>query len=79
MSASYWSQAAVLVEYIARAEKDLKGKKIAIVYIDTPFGREPLPMLQELAKRAAESNGKIEVKPLRPLGNESLATPQTEC
>jgi len=70
MSASYWSQAAVLVEYIARAEKDLKGKKIAIVYIDTPFGREPLPLLQGLAKRRG-----FELLPFAyaPPGNEQSA------
>ncbi|MGH8790721.1 MAG: ABC transporter substrate-binding protein [Cupriavidus necator] len=70
MSASYWSQAAVLVEYIARAEKDLKGKKIAIVHIDTPFGREPLPMLQDMAKRRG-----FELLPFAyaPPGNEQSA------
>lgn len=51
LSASYWSQAAILVEYMARQDKELKGKKIAFVHIDTPFGREPLPLLQELARR----------------------------
>ncbi|MBT2301991.1 ABC transporter substrate-binding protein [Variovorax paradoxus] len=51
LSASYWSQAAILIEYMARQDKDLKGKKIAFVHIDTPFGREPLPLLQALAKR----------------------------
>ena len=51
LSPSYWSQAAVLVEYISQQEKDLKGKKIAHVHIDTPYGREPIPLLQELAKR----------------------------
>lgn len=70
MSASYWSQAAILIEYIARAEKDLKGKKIAIVHIDTPFGREPLPLLQELAKRRGFE---LMAFPYAPPGNEQSA------
>jgi branched-chain amino acid transport system substrate-binding protein len=28
----------------------LKGKKIALVYHDSPYGKEPIPMLQERAK-----------------------------
>src|SRR5690606_15418142 len=28
----------------------LKGKKIALVYHDSPFGKEPIPVLQERAK-----------------------------
>lgn len=70
MSASYWSQAAVLIEYIARQEKDLKGKKIAIVYIDTPFGKEPLPLLQEMAKRRGFE---LMPFPYAPPGNEQAA------
>jgi branched-chain amino acid transport system substrate-binding protein len=71
MSASYWSQAAILVEYIAQQEKnDLKGKKIAFVYIDTPFGKEPLPLLQELAK---ERGFELLTFPYAPPGNEQAA------
>lgn len=70
MSASYWSQAAVLIEHIARQEKDLKGKKIAIVYIDTPFGKEPLPLLQEIAKRRGFE---LLPFPYAPPGNEQAA------
>jgi branched-chain amino acid transport system substrate-binding protein len=52
LSTNYWSQAASLIEYISRQEKnDLKGKRIAFTYIDSGYGREPLPILQELAKR----------------------------
>src|SRR5215472_11126946 len=42
MSPAYWSQATTLVKYIEDQEKgSLKGKKIALVMIDSPFGREP--------------------------------------
>lgn len=70
LSASYWSQAAILVEYMARQDKDLKGKKIAFVHIETPFGREPLPLLQALAKRRG-----FELLPFAyaPPGNEQSA------
>lgn len=70
LSASYWSQAAILIEYMARQDKDLKGKKIAFVHIETPFGREPLPLLQALAKRRG-----FELLPFAyaPPGNEQSA------
>ena len=52
MTPAYWSQATSIIKYIDDQEKgDLKGKKIALVMIDSPFGREPLPVFQELAKR----------------------------
>jgi branched-chain amino acid transport system substrate-binding protein len=71
LSTNYWSQAAALIEYISRAEKnDLKGKKIALAYIDTGFGREPLPMLQELAKR---KGFEFQGFPYAPPGNEQSA------
>jgi branched-chain amino acid transport system substrate-binding protein len=70
LSASYWSQAAILIEYIARQEKDLKGKKIAIVHIDTPFGKEPLPLLQQLA---AKRGFELMPFPYAPPGNEQAA------
>ncbi|WP_436640654.1 ABC transporter substrate-binding protein [Microbaculum sp. FT89] len=48
MMATYWSQATVLAQYI-EDNGGLEGKKIALVHIDTPFGREPIPVLQDLA------------------------------
>ncbi|MDN3518723.1 ABC transporter substrate-binding protein [Aquisalimonas lutea] len=51
MMATYWSQAAVLANYIEEHEGGLEGKRIAHVYIDSPFGREPVPILEELAER----------------------------
>ncbi len=70
LSPSYWSQAAVLVEYFARQDKDLKGKKIALAHIDTPFGREPIPLLQELAKKRGFE---FTAFPYPPPGNEQSA------
>ncbi|WP_119156353.1 ABC transporter substrate-binding protein [Caldimonas tepidiphila] len=50
---TYWVNADVLVQHIAKKEggfDKLKGKKVALVYHDSPFGKEPIPLLQERAK-----------------------------
>jgi branched-chain amino acid transport system substrate-binding protein len=50
---SYWTGADILIQHIAKQEggfDKLKGKKIALVYHDSPFGKEPIPLLQERAK-----------------------------
>jgi branched-chain amino acid transport system substrate-binding protein len=51
---TYWSQATVMVKYIAQkmgGYDKLKGKKIAIVYHDSAYGKEPIPILTDLAKQ----------------------------
>lgn len=50
---SYWTAADILIQHIGKKEggmDKLKGKKIALVYHDSPFGKEPIPLLQERAK-----------------------------
>ncbi|MEJ7930709.1 ABC transporter substrate-binding protein [Ramlibacter sp. AN1015] len=50
---SYWTGADALVQHIGKKEgglDKLKGKKIALVYHDSPFGKEPIPLLQERAR-----------------------------
>jgi branched-chain amino acid transport system substrate-binding protein len=50
---TYWVAADILIEHLAKIEggfPKLKGKKIALVYHDSPYGKEPIPMLQELSK-----------------------------
>jgi branched-chain amino acid transport system substrate-binding protein len=47
---TYWTAADVLVQYLKKKDGSLKGKKIALVYHDSPYGKEPIPMLQELSK-----------------------------
>jgi branched-chain amino acid transport system substrate-binding protein len=71
MMATYWSQASVLANYIEENMGGLEGKKIAHVFIDSPFGREPLPILEELAERKG-----FEVKafPYPSPGNEQSST-----
>ena len=50
---SYWTAADILIQYIGKKEgglDKLKGKKITLVYHDSPFGKEPIPLLQERAR-----------------------------
>ena len=47
---SYWTAADILIQHIGKKEgglAKLKGKKIALVYHDSPFGKEPIPLLEE--------------------------------
>jgi branched-chain amino acid transport system substrate-binding protein len=51
MTPAYWSQATDIVKYISDKEGgNLKGKKIVLVHIDSPFGKEPIPVFQKLAE-----------------------------
>jgi branched-chain amino acid transport system substrate-binding protein len=50
---TYWDAADILVQHVGKLNggvDKLKGKKIALVYHDSPFGREPIALLQERAK-----------------------------
>ena len=47
---TYWSAADMLVQHVAK-KGPLKGKKIALVYHDSPYGKEPIKLLEERAKR----------------------------
>ena len=51
--ATYWDGLSMIVRYIADKEgglAKLKGKKIGYIYLDAGYGREPIPLLQQLAK-----------------------------
>ena len=51
--ATYWDGASVFVKHVAQKEgglDKLKGKKIGLVYLDAPYGKEPIPLLEHLAK-----------------------------
>ncbi|MCP5150059.1 MAG: ABC transporter substrate-binding protein [Ectothiorhodospiraceae bacterium] len=48
---TYWSQASAFVKYIGDKEggmDKLKGKKIALVYHNSAYGKEPIPTLETL-------------------------------
>jgi branched-chain amino acid transport system substrate-binding protein len=51
IAATYWSQATAAVKFVGDQLKGLRGKKIAYIFYDNPAGREPIPVLEELAKR----------------------------
>jgi branched-chain amino acid transport system substrate-binding protein len=51
---TYWAAADIIMNYVAQKEGGygkLKGKKVSLVYHDSPYGKEPIPLLEELAKR----------------------------
>ncbi len=51
---TYWSAADIAMQHIAKelgGEGNLKGKKIALVFHDSPYGKEPIPTLEVLAKK----------------------------
>jgi branched-chain amino acid transport system substrate-binding protein len=51
--ATYWDGASMILSYIGEKEgglDKLKGKTIGYVYLDAGFGKEPIPLLEQLAK-----------------------------
>ena len=51
---TYWSQASAVIRYIGEQEgglEKLKGKKIAHIYHNSPYGKEANPTLEDLAKK----------------------------
>ena len=54
MVGSYWTAADVAVQHIAKERggfDKLKGKKISLVYHDSPYGKEPIAALEARAKQ----------------------------
>jgi amino acid/amide ABC transporter substrate-binding protein, HAAT family (TC 3.A.1.4.-) len=50
--ANYWDAASVAIKYLLQENgDDLKGKKIALVYHNSAYGKEPIRTLQELSKK----------------------------
>ena len=50
IAATYWSQGTAAVDFVKKQLGTLKGKKIAFIFYDNPAGREPIEVLQDLAK-----------------------------
>jgi branched-chain amino acid transport system substrate-binding protein len=51
---SYWTGADIAVQHIAKEMggfDKLKGKKISLVYHDSPYGKEPIPALEAFAAK----------------------------
>lgn len=71
---TYWVAADVLTQVIAKKEgglDKLKGKKIALVYHDSPYGKEPIPMLTE---RSQMHGFDLQLLPVTAPGVEQKAT-----
>jgi branched-chain amino acid transport system substrate-binding protein len=50
---TYWDAADIILQHLAKKEggwDKLRGKKIAHIFHDSPYGKEPIPLLQERAK-----------------------------
>ena len=50
--ATYWDGASAFIRHAADVEggfDKLKGKTIGLVYLDAPYGKEPIPLLQALS------------------------------
>jgi branched-chain amino acid transport system substrate-binding protein len=51
---TYWDGLSMILSYIAQQEggglDKLKGKKIGYIYLDAGFGKEPIPLFEQLAK-----------------------------
>lgn len=74
LTGTYWDAADILVQHVASKEggfDKLKGKKIALVYHDSPYGKEPIPLLQE---RAAMHDFQLTLLPVAHPGVEQKAT-----
>lgn len=51
---TYWDGASVFIRHVADKEgglDKLRGKKIGLIHLDAPFGKEPIAILDNLAKQ----------------------------
>ncbi len=50
--AGYWDAASMILKFIAGGDMaSLKGKKIAFLHLDHPYGKEPIPLLEKLSEQ----------------------------
>jgi len=71
---TYWSQASAIIKYIGQQEggmDKLKGKKIAHVFHNSPYGKEANPTLEILAKKFGYE---LELLPVDHPGQEQKST-----
>jgi len=74
IAGTYWVAADTIIQAIAKKEggwDKLKGKKIGLVYHDSPFGKEPIPLLQE---RARNHGFELQLLPVTAPGVEQKST-----
>ena len=66
LPATYWAQADALIKYVAAQDGGfgkLKGEKIALVYHDSAYGKEPITTLEGLAQKHGYTFLKFAVSP----------------
>jgi len=71
---TYWTAADIILQYIADQERGwdkLKGKRIELVYHDSPYGKEPIALLQ---KRSQMHGFELMLLPVTHPGVEQKAT-----
>src|SRR5205814_6634045 len=62
LGTTYWDQMAAMIAYLGQKEggvDKLKGKKIAFLYHDSAFGKEPIPVLDAAAAKIRFETPKI--------------------
>ena len=77
---TYWDGMSIVIRYIAGKEggfDKLKGKTIGFIFLDGGYGREPMPLLHDLAKDYGFSvkdypvAGRADAEPVKPLAQRS--------
>ena len=49
---SYWDAASMILKHVSDGNLDsLSGKKIALLHLDHPYGKEPIPLLENLSEK----------------------------
>lgn len=48
--ATYWDQMSAIIQHLDGLEGGLKGKKVGFIYLDVGYGKEPIPLLDQLGK-----------------------------
>jgi branched-chain amino acid transport system substrate-binding protein len=74
LAGTYWVAADAIMQAIGKKEgglDKLKGKKIALVYHDSPYGKEPIALLQE---RSRMHGFELQLLPVAAPGVEQKAT-----
>ncbi len=59
--ATYWDQMSSIISYIDSKDGGIKGKKIGFIYLDVGYGKEPIPLLDQLSKEMGFSVVKFPV------------------
>ena len=66
LGTTYWDQMAAMIAYLSQKEggaEKLKGKKIAFLYHESAYGKEPIPVLDAMAAKLGFETLKIPVAP----------------